>query len=145
MKKYILLKNILTKEGNMLFARKTAYMEGEIPKEFITPLNVISLEDDSQVAVYKETSITDDIYHLTEPQVTTLTPKFYEPNKVEIISKLDVNNMTLEQIKELKGIGEKIATQLVTNKPYTDLTDLTTKVKPPMGKNWEEFNFSFQS
>lgn len=145
MKKYILLKNILTKEGNMLFARKTAYMEGEIPKEYLTPLNVISLEDDTQIAVYKETSVVDETFHLTEPQVTTLTPKFYDPNKVEIVSKLDVNKMTLDQIKELKGIGDKIATQLVTNKPYTDLTDLTTKVKPPMGKTWEEFNFSFQS
>ena len=144
MKKYILLKNILTKEGNMLFASKTAYMEGEIPKEYLTPMNVVTIEDDTQVAVYKETSITDETYHLTEPQVTTLTPRFYDPSKVEIISKLDVNRMTLEQIKELKGIGEKIATQLVTNKPYTDLTDLTTKVKPPMGKSWEEFNFSFQ-
>lgn len=145
MKKYILLKNILTKEGNMLFARKTAYMEGEIPKEFLTPLNVVSLDDDTQVAVYKETSVTDETFHLTEPQINTLTTKFFDPNKVEIISKLEINNMSLDQIKELKGIGDKIATQLVTNKPYSDLTDLTTKVKPPMGKTWEEFNFSFIS
>lgn len=145
MKKHLLLKNILTKEGNMLFARKTPYMEGEIPKEFLTPLNVVTLDDDTQVAVYKETSVTDETFHLTEPQINTLTPKFFDPNKVEIISKLEINNMSLDQIKELKGIGEKIATQLVTNKPYSDLTDLTTKVKPPMGKTWEEFNFSFQS
>lgn len=145
MKKHLLLKNILTKEGNMLFARKTPYMEGEIPKEFLTPLNVVTLDDDTQVAVYKETSVTDETFHLTEPQINTLTPKFFDPNKVEIISKLEINTMSLDQIKELKGIGEKIATQLVTNKPYSDLTDLTTKVKPPMGKTWEEFNFSFQS
>jgi hypothetical protein len=145
MKKHLLLKNILTKEGNMLFARKTPYMEGEIPKEFLTPLNVVTLDDDTQVAVYKETSVTDETFHLTEPQINTLTPKFFDPNKVEIISKLEINNMNLDQIKELKGIGEKIATQLLTNKPYSDLTDLTTKVKPPMGKTWEEFNFSFQS
>lgn len=144
MKKHILLKNILTKEGNMLFARQTPYMEGEIPQEFINPLNVVTIEDNTEVAVYKETSITNEIHHLTEPQVTTLTPKFYDPNKLEVISKLEINKMTLEQIKELKGIGEKIATQLVTNKPYSDLIDLTTKVKPPMGKSWEEFNFSFQ-
>lgn len=145
MKKHLLLKNILTKEGNMLFARKTPYMEGEIPKEFLTPLNVVTLDDDTQVAVYKETSVTDETFHLTESQINTLTPKFFDPNKVEIISKLEINNMSLDQIKELKGIGEKIATQLLTNKPYSDLTDLTTKVKPPMGKTWEEFNFSFQS
>jgi len=142
MKKYTLLKNLVTKEGNMIFARQALYMEGEIPKEFINPLNVIVVED-TQAVIHKQTNTPDETHYLTENDVTTLTPKFYDPSKVEVIDKLNINSMSLDQLKVLKGIGEKIATQLITNRPYTDLTDLTTKVKPSPGKNWEEFNFMF--
>ena len=143
MKKYKLLKNIITKDRNMLYARQALYMEGEIPKEFINPLNVIVIEDDTQAVVSQQTNSSDETHHLTGTDVNTLTTKFYDPNKVEVVNKLDINSMSLDQLKELKGVGEKIATQLVASKPYTDLTDLTTKVKPPTGKNWEEFNFMF--
>lgn len=144
MKKYTLLKNILTKDGNMLFARQAPYCEGEIPKEYINPLNVIVIEDTTQAVVYKQTSSLEETHYLTGQEgKTTLTPKFYDPNKIEIINKLNINSLTLEELKEIKGIGDKTAVQLVTSRPYTDLIDLTTKVKPPTGKNWEEFNFMF--
>lgn len=143
MKKYKLLKNILTKDGNMLFARQAYYTEGEIPKEFINPLNVIVVEE-TQTVVNKQTSVVDETHYLTglEGQ-TTLTAKFYDPNKVEVVNKVNINTLTLEQLKEIKGIGDKTAVQLVTNKPYTDISDLTIKVKPPTGKTWEDFNFMF--
>lgn len=143
MKKYKLLKNILTKDGNMLFARQAYYTEGEIPKEFINPLNVIVVEE-TQTVVNKQTSNLDETHYLTEPDgKTTLTAKFYDPNTVEVVNKININTLTLEQLKEIKGIGDKTAVQLITNKPYTSVTDLTTKVKPPTGKNWEEFHFMF--
>jgi len=143
MKKYFLLRNIITKDGNLLFARTAPYMEGEIPKEFINPLNVQVIED-SQAIVYTQTSIDNAVNHLNPPNdVTSLTPKFYDPEKLTIVQKLDINTLTLDQLKELKGIGEKTAVQLVSSRPYKDLAELTTKVKPPTGKTWEDFNFMF--
>jgi hypothetical protein len=144
MKKYVLLKNIITKDGNMLFARTTPYMEGEIPKEFINPLNVRVVEDDTQAVVYIQTSMDSAVNHLNPPDNTTnLTPKFYDSEKLTIVQKLDINSLTLDQLKELKGIGEKTAVQLVSSRPYKDLAELSIKVKPPTGKTWEDFNFMF--
>lgn len=144
MKKYVLLRNIITKDGNLLFARTAPYMEGEIPREFINPLNVQIINDETQVVLYNQTSIDNTINHLNPPNdVTNLTPKFYDPEKLTIVQKLDINSLTLEQLKELKGIGEKTAVQLVSSRPYKDLADLIIKVKPPTGKTWEDFNFMF--
>lgn len=144
MKKYVLLRNIITKDGNLLFARTAPYMEGEIPKEFINPLNVQVINDDTQTVIYNQTSVDNTVNHLNPTDnVTNLTPKFYDPEKLTIVQKLDINSLTLDQLKELKGIGEKTAVQLVSSRPYKDLADLTTKVKPPTGKTWEDFNFMF--
>jgi len=144
MKKYVLLRNIITKDGNLLFARTAPYMEGEIPKEFINPLNVQVINDETQVVLYNQTSVDNTINHLNPPDnVTNLTPKFYDPEKLTVVQKLDINSLTLDQFKELKGIGEKTAVQLVSSRPYKDLADLTIKVKPPTGKTWEDFNFMF--
>ena len=144
MKKYVLLKNIITKDGNMLFARTAPYMEGEIPKEFINPLNVETVEDNTQAVIYKLTSVDNTVNHLNPSgNITDLTPKFYDPEKLTIVQKVDINTLTLDQLKEIKGIGEKTAVQLITSRPYKDLADLTTKVKPPTGKTWEDFNFMF--
>jgi len=144
MKKYKLLNNIITKDGNMVFARQKPYEEGEIPKEFINPLNVIVIDDDTQAVVYKQTSIDNTVNHLNPPDNTTnLAPKFYDPTKLTVVQKVDINTLTLDQLKELKGIGDKTAVQLVSSRPYKDLAELTTKVKPPTGKTWEDFNFMF--
>lgn len=144
MKKYVLLKNIVTKDGNLLFARTAPYMEGEIPKEFINPLNVQIINDETQTIIYNQTSVDNTVNHLNPPDnITNLTPKFYDPEKLTVVQKLDINSLTLDQLKELKGIGEKTAVQLLGNKPYKDLADLTIKVKPPTGKTWEDFNFMF--
>lgn len=144
MKKYVLLRNIITKDGNLLFARTAPYMEGEIPKEFINPLNVQVINDETQTVIYNQTSVDNTVNHLNPPDnVTNLTPKFYDPEKLTIVQKLDINSLTLDQLKELKGIGEKTAVQLVSSRPYKDLADLTIKVKPPTGKTWEDFNFMF--
>lgn len=144
MKKYVLLRNIITKDGNLLFARTAPYMEGEIPKEFINPLNVQVINDNTQTVIYNQTSVDNTVNHLNPTDnVTNLTPKFYDPEKLTIVQKLDINSLTLDQLKELKGIGEKTAVQLVSSRPYKDLADLTIKVKPPTGKTWEDFNFMF--
>jgi hypothetical protein len=144
MKKYLLLKTIRTKDGNMLYARATPYMEGEIPKEFINPLNVTIIDDETQAVVFKQTSYEPEVRQINTPTetTTTYTPKFLN-DVPEVISKVDINTLTLEQAKEIKGIGEKTASLLVTNKPYKDLVELTTKVKPPTGKSWSDFNFMF--
>lgn len=145
MKKYTLLKNIITKDKNILYARQAPYWEGEIPQEFINPLNVIVIEDDTQAVVYKQTNVVDKTNYLTENKDTTLAAKFYDPNSVEVINKLDINTLTLEELQKIKGIGDKTAAQLVSNKPYTSLVDLTSKVKPPLGKTWADFHFKYGS
>jgi hypothetical protein len=144
MKKYLLLKTIRTKDGNMFYARATPYMEGEIPKEFINPLTVMVIDDDTQAVIFKQTSEQPEVRNINQPNetVTTFTPKFLNTEPT-VVSKLNINTMSVEQIKEIKGIGEKTATMLATNKPYTDIVNLTNKVKPPTGKSWAEFNFMF--
>ena len=128
----------------MFYARATPYMEGEIPKEFINPLNVIVIDDDTQAVVFKQTSHDVEVRQINEPveTTTTFTPKFFNTEPT-VVSKVNINSMSVEQIKEIRGIGDKTASLLATHKPYTDLVDLTTKVKPPTGKSWADFNFMF--
>ena len=145
MKKYLLLNTVRDKSGNVYFARTAPYAEGELPKECINPLNVKVIEDETQQAIFKQVSQDLDIRNLTETATitTNLTPKFVEAPTV--VDKVNVNEVSLDSLKDIKGIGEKTATLVVSNRPYLTVQELAAKVKPPMGKNWEEFNFSFQS
>ena len=128
----------------MFYARATPYMEGEIPQEFINPLNVKVIDDDTQAVVFKQISQDVEVRNINEPveNTTTFIPKFLNTEPT-VVSKLNINTMSVEEIKEIKGIGDKTAGLLATNKPYTDLVDLTNKVKPPTGKSWADFNFMF--
>lgn len=145
MKKYLLLNTVRDKSGNVYYARTAPYVEGELPKECINPLNVKVIEDDTQQVIFKSSSQEQEVRQLNEPTTitTNLVPKFVDSPTV--VDKINVNEVSLDSIKSLKGIGEKTATLLVSNRPYSNVQELTSKVKPPLGKSWEEFNFSFQS
>ena len=142
MTKYILLETFVDRSGNLYSARSTPYEEGELP-EAVTknPLKVKKIED-NQVAVFTSKSTETTIVNLNSETPNVLVPQFLEPNPV-IVDKVDINSASIDQIKNIKGIGDKTASLLFANKPYTDNTDLSTKVKPPLGKTWMDFNFIF--
>jgi hypothetical protein len=143
MAKYILLETFVDRQGNLYNARSTPYEEGELPDSVTkNPLKVRKILD-TQVAVYTSKSIETNIINLnTSDTPNVLVPKFLDPNPV-IVDKVNINTASLEDIKNIKGIGEKTASLIIAERPFTDNTDLSTKVKPPLGKNWAEFNFIF--
>lgn len=145
MKKYVLLKTVRDKSGNVYYARSTPYMEGELPQEFVNPLTVKVIEDDTQQVVFKQLSEQPEVRLINEPTTITnsLIPKISETTPT-VIDKLNINELPLDTLKNIKGIGEKTASLIVSNRPYLNTQELTAKVKAPLGKNWEDFNFSFQ-
>ena len=145
MKKYLLLNTVRDKSGDVYYARTAPYMEGELPQECINPLNVRVIEDNTQQVIFTQLSQELEVRQLSEPTTitTTLIPKFVETPTV--VDKVNVNEVSLDSLKDIKGIGEKTATLIVSNRPYLTVQELTAKVKTPLGKSWEDFNFSFQS
>lgn len=143
MTKYILLETFVDRSGNLYSARSTPYEEGELPDTVAkNPLKARKIED-NQVAVFTTKSTENTIVNLNNPDTTELlVPKFLDPNPV-IVDKVDINSATIDQIKSIKGIGDKTASLLFANKPYLDNSDLAIKVKPPLGKTWADFNFMF--
>lgn len=142
MTKYILLETFVDRSGNLYSARSTPYEEGELPESVTkNPLKVRKIED-NQVAVFTSKSTETTIINLNSEAPNLLVPKFLEPNPV-IIDKVDINSASIEEIKSIKGIGDKTASLLFANRPYTDNLDLSRKVKPPLGKTWADFNFMF--
>lgn len=143
MVKYILLETFVDRSGNLYSARSTPYEEGELPDAVAkNPLKAKKIED-NQVAVFTSKSTETTVVNLNNSDTTNLlVPKFLEPNPV-IVDKVDINSASIEEIKAIKGIGDKTASLLFANRPYTDNSDLSIKVKPPLGKTWTDFNFMF--
>ena len=143
MAKYILLETFVDRNGNLYNARSTPYEEGELPDSVTkNPLKTRTIQD-NQMAVFTSKSTEEKVINLNNPNTpNVLVPKFLDPNPV-IVDKVNVNVASLEDIKSIKGIGDKTASLIIAERPFTDNADLSTKVKPPLGKNWAEFNFIF--
>lgn len=147
-KQYILHKTFRDSSGNFYFARTAPYYEGELPEKITKdPTKVTVIDVETQVAVSKPINNSPEVVHLN-PNLDN-APVVIDSNFVkgtpEIVSRLNVNTASLEELKNTKGIGEKTATLIISGRPYTDATELSTKVKPPFGKNWADFNFVYNT
>jgi len=147
MRQYILHKTFRDRTGNFYWARTAPYPEGELPENITKdPTKVSIIETDTHVAESVLITPVQEIRNLTPAaeHLIPLTPQFVEATPV-ITTKIDVNTASIEDIKNVKGIAEKTATLIVSNRPYESMADLTTRVKPPLGKTWSDFPFKYGS
>jgi hypothetical protein len=147
MKKYILHKTVRDPSGNLHWARTTPYDEGDLPAKVVKDPTLVTVIDvETHVAVSKSVNPEQEVRHLnpTQDSPTPLVSSFVEPTPT-IISRLDINTASLEDIKNIKGIAEKTATLIIASRPYESMADLNTKVKPPLGKTWADFHFKYGS
>jgi hypothetical protein len=147
MKKYILHKTVRDPSGNLHWARTTPYDEGDLPANIVkNPTLVTVIDVDTHVSISKSVNPVQEVRHLnpTQDNPIPLTSNFVEATPV-VVPRLDINTASLEDITSIKGIAEKTATLIVASRPYENVNELTTKVKPPLGKTWADFHFKYSS
>ena len=69
-------------------------------------------------------------------QKTTLKSTTSAPTMTKTIAPVNVNTATIAQLETLPGIGPKLATDIVKNRPYKDGKELEAKVKGIGPKLW---------
>lgn len=151
-----LFKTVVGKTGNIYYpglygprkplperfmtAQYVELVSGKVKEEGIEKESKVLTEHKPSPGLIEEVSL-----HKNESKVDKFeikTKSSFEPT----VESININTATKAEIVALQGVGSKTADKVIELRelfPFSDYTDLNTRVQLTFGRDWKEFNLEF--